>query len=1680
MNDIIDFDVLLGKERQPRKPRSERSWLKRLAALSLVLVVVLALGARIGLAWWLPQSIVRWGEDVGLRLEFEDIDCSLLTGKIEFQGLRVHTGAKTTLESAPPMLTATRATCQVDLLALARGELHFQSAQLLQAQAHLHRDTQGLWEISKLQEDWMQNSHSSWMREGTLASVSIPDLHVFVHDPGHPVLDGILSLQATNPRMPRAAGHWELQTQANPWLGATSSNWEYQTTPEGWSSAGQLQVSDLHIAQLATWLKPLGVTPAAQSHDIAMTWSYHGAGSTTGLNDNRLHVENITLDADGVKALRVDGLTLEQNQFASGRLHANLAKAQGLELHAQRAADGSVLVAGLTIDPSPSNPEGLAILLQRVEFPDAVVHWRDDSTSPSAEITATLRGDLQPLAWNSKEGFEPSQLNLEVSGAELCEALIVTGAVHANLPGSCDVLIKGDGLDLRAISPYLADLGLESQLQTARMDTRLEASWEVVAGQLSTAVSLRDFYWKAAAEVARINELQVRYENQAQGYGVISDWMARGCKLVLKRDSDARLSALGFTRQSSPATDRTFGLADGQLHDVTLTLQDQFRRATTLEQSATLIRAHLHNWNMAGSDANSDWDMELELPGIAKSLTTSGEFGPVQNSEDEFWTAEFAFTDLQNGPLADWLAHNGLQSDLQATQLAFKASSQGRADSENWLGNVALEDVQLRRGEASWLNLQRLSLEGLQLTLDAPFDSLQVDAVRIDAPEFSLTHQANGDWLAAGLSWSVGQSPKAALLSTDFLPRGVMAEWIALVGTAKGPDISIVDAQITLRDELIQPAVETRFKVQVQGSDRSTADGNSQQPLPAERAWSLLLQPDSAAGSLSLSGSHFTVQPATYWQAELAATGSSLQAFSAYLPAAWEAQLRDAELVASWQGEWRPHAQGGFQWSMQSDHFSLTEAQRSNPLLAYEQLSVEAARIDFDAGVYNVGPIACSGLELELQRTSEFDWQAVGLTLKDSGLRTLIDSLGQALSAAEPARNQDYGSLMVGPIELEVRRLGILDESVAESRSAQAQGRLSMPGPFTWGYDPEDSLAPLAINLQGAVDGMLKDARLELIASPFAPTPSIEIDFSADGLQGRCLSAWLPESLGAEDCADLQGGRISGHLGLDLQLSDAQRPWATAFKEGLGAYLTVENFKLLRNPISPPLIAFDLLQVRAPEFHWPQVRVERVDVLGARGQAWKDAHGLHLAGFLWKEAPSAPWFDRSDLAIEECLIQNIQWDYEDRTLQPSFQFPVRDGRVQVNEFATQFREGAPPIRLNATLHGGEVPLPFREPDTLEALRLLEAEGPAQAHGNRGLEARRAFERIDITGRLSGFGPSEASLQVDASAFELATLAGLAREAGLTLESGLLDQANTLRLQPEKGLTWTSTSRVDLLSLQESHPCAFTRERNWPCDMPTFLQGLWDEEGGQRLTLQLNLPSGLQSTHELRQAVETSFRTVAQESHAKVQQRGLPLAPQREGQDTSALQIKFAPASAALTSSARADLARWIERQPPNSPFPVQLAHTFGSEDLSRASFLGTPPTEALQGLLRKLRQRKKHIAADQQQAILNARQALGSETDSRQQQTRGMLLFLDKQQVANEKALDHVLHLLAPGSERSKNRRTRSAALSLAQLRQEAVIQYLNTHGWPASAPPIQSLPPQFTHCNPGSGGRILLHLIIQ
>ncbi|MDF1729226.1 MAG: hypothetical protein P1U53_15920, partial [Sulfitobacter sp.] len=623
--------------------------------------------------------------------------------------------------------------------------------------------------------------------------------------------------------------------------------------------------------------------------------------------------------------------------------------------------------------------------------------------------------------------------------------------------------------------------------------------------------------------------------------------------------------------------------------------------------------------------------------------------------------------------------------------------------------------------------------------------------------------------------------------------------------------------------------------------------------------------------------------------------------------------------------------------------------------------------------------------------------------------------------------------------------------------------------------EPNGEAAPLALNLQGTVQGLFKDAHLDLRTTPFAPSPSMEIDFAADGLQGRKLTPWLPAFLGDVQCSDLHGGRIAGHLGLDLELPESDRPWSAAIDHGFGAYLTVEDFKLLENPISAPLMAFDLMQVKAPKVHRTHGQVERIEVTGPNLRTWQDGQGLHMGGLLWKRSPRWGAMLADAWTVDTLQLKRLQWDHQDRTVEPMWHMPIREGLVQAFDLATHFQDGDPPMRVSASLRGGEVSLPLREPDTLEALRQMEAEGPSAPSGPRAMESRRAFERLEIQGRLSGWTEPEASLQVEGTAFELAGLAGLAKRHGLALQDGLLDQTHVFRIQPGSGFTWNATHRTDLLNVQESRPGSFITARNWPCDLPTFLQGLRVEEGGQRLAMQMQLPATWPARSEWTGALNASFQRAAEASHAKAQELAQAQATSSATTEGNSLQIEFEPASARLTPQAKAELTRWSSKLGRGSRPALRLSHTFGLEDLNRAQILGTPPTGTLQALLSKLRQRKAQLARDRQSLKTSVSNSMPSGTASRWGPMREELARLDQLQIANEEALDRVLNLLTPGSERRQNRRTRSAALSLAQLRQDTVVRFLKDRGWPISTSPIHTRPPQFTHRNPGQGGRILI-----
>ena len=186
MNDIVDFDLLLGRERIERKRRGPIARLMRwLFAGALVLVC-----AHIGLSMWLPGQVKQAGARLGLDLQFEDLSVSLFSGHITFEDLRLNPiGAA---GRANPMLEVPSAGCQFDWLPLLSGEWHLGDVWLMEAQVHLYQDAQGGWDLARLGSDLAGQAQTPWRHGFQVESLQAQSLQLTLHGQNRPALQGLL------------------------------------------------------------------------------------------------------------------------------------------------------------------------------------------------------------------------------------------------------------------------------------------------------------------------------------------------------------------------------------------------------------------------------------------------------------------------------------------------------------------------------------------------------------------------------------------------------------------------------------------------------------------------------------------------------------------------------------------------------------------------------------------------------------------------------------------------------------------------------------------------------------------------------------------------------------------------------------------------------------------------------------------------------------------------------------------------------------------------------------------------------------------------------------------------------------------------------------------------------------------------------------------------------------------------------------------------------------------------------------------------------------------------------------------------------------------------------------------------------------------------------------------------
>ena len=363
------------------------------------------------------------------------------------------------------------------------------------------------------------------------------------------------------------------------------------------------------------------------------------------------------------------------------------------------------------------------------------------------------------------------------------------------------------------------------------------------------------------------------------------------------------------------------------------------------------------------------------------------------------------------------------------------------------------------------------------------------------------------------------------------------------------------------------------------------------------------------------------------------------------------------------------------------------------------------------------------------------------------------------------------------------------------------------------------------------------------------------------------------------------------------------------------------------------------------------------------------------------------------------------------------------------------------------------------------------------------EERPVVDEIAVSGRLTLAPPMTGWVKLNVAALELSGLRGPALAAGVDIGDGLMNTDIEVRFRGEQGMTTDVDTSFEFLSLSEPPGGPISSYLKLPAPLDTVLFVLRNEDGEQRIPLSLGIgPDGLSMAKVAGAATATLATVIADAITASpfrivggvIDLAGMgPEEPVELTEHTSI--VAFEPAATSVRDASWDATIGLCSAMCEDPEVVVVVQHEFGAEDLERIAQIANPAATECLALGQRLRERKReleHIRVDLA-AEVKARLALGRLDDADASAAR--LRHVERDIGLIETALDRVYALVRPGAERGRDRRTRAAARTIAELRLESVRRTLEREGIPRLLLRLDMRRPRFGEPTRPGGGAVTL-----
>lgn len=1688
-----------------------RRWLRRIA----IVVIGFAIALRVATPWLLAWIADGQAGALGLTCRWHSLSLGVLAGEMRVQGLEVHARGADGEPSGDALLRVDLLGVDLRTTALLGGEFDFSLAELDGVDLRVERDAAGRWV-------WAEHVPAPGAPTGPEASpqeaataafdfrlpFSIDLLraqHVRVHVVDRtdaPALDTWVETNLRVNDLGRAdrLGRIELHAHGPALLDELALDGTLTAGVRALDARFEFRLRGLRLGPLDPLLAPLGITANANRIDGGFQI---GVAATPSAGDDRAIDLRVALERFALRADDVDGLALGSVDAHANGLRIESPRIDAIELRgfrarAERLADGALAALGVAwrpvARPAAADATPAAALPPRTARPFELKALRLDDArfdlidravatdAPLAVVVDSLA--VSDVVLDAARPDARARIDVQLRAPGVAERVTLQAqVVPFATRRAVDAELRAEHVTLVAIAPYLRRAGFEPDLRDGVLALKLAADARTdLEGDLRVDVALGPLTFVdgeralAGLEGLRVQGVILDKRRTRLRIGEVD---VTGVAFGVRADADGGLHVAGLRRVPGAS-----GAVSTALPAIDPVVTPKVPPKVPLRIELGMLRARGTRVSFADESldpplAFAPDEIELDVrdlafggaadggggtegeeaqlrarivaPSIADELAMTGSIRSRPGPLDAELRVELVGNRIVAGPFAPWLERAGLQSTLRAGRFRGVLTANARAHAGGGvIASAKLAGLTVADGdEPPFLALDEARLDDVVVASGG----IDVGHAVVQRPRLSVARDADGSLLACGLRMVPRIATGDASAPSIAVPPDLATAFRWSLGEA-----SLTGMRIDWRDLAVAPEVATVLALDAHATGITNAADAEAGRFDAS------LRAEGSVDALTLAGA-LRLCPDDL-RATLALRGSGLRAgpLAAYVPQGTTVELQDGRLAVDAEFTLARAQDGGHSLTAAIRSLALREGAADAPaLLALDELSVRAPRLDAAGGRVAIDAITSRGLELDVRRRADGTLALLGVAL-----RRAEPPVGDVLpgdapaNAAASAATSFAASASTPPrvtlerLDLGVARLRFVDETAgAPAAPLDARLRLFSEAPLVLLDAQPEALPPSAFVVEGAATPLLDALRIDLEVAPWQPDAKLVAKLSANGLNGPRLGEVFPALRERIDASAIAAGTVRGELELLVDLV-RRTPTDVDLARGYGLDLDVRGLELRAAPAGEVLAGIASAGLEAPRIvPGGVVRIGTIDVAGITGRATKDARGLTLAGVTLLAPPAdvvpqapavatgAP--SRREVRIDELSLRGLDFVYRDVTCDPPMTIPLEGLDVEVRDFTTRTFTDGVPFRFTGSLSAGKVDLPERiRASSLVAGVLGAALGAVTGQGDaRQIESRPMLDEIAVDGRLA-FGPQlDGRVRASVNGLELGAFRGPAKQSGIEIGDGVLDAGATLYFHGANGVRTDANFAFNSLSLSEPPGGPIATFLKLPAPLDTVLFALRDNNADIRIPLDVRTSDGSVSGGQIAAATITALSAVIA--------KALATAPLRAagaitgllgigGGDAQALaeqavDVGFGLGDFALAETERIRLRALADLCRGDESIGLVLVHAFGAGDLARAATLANPSRDQVEAIAERLRRELAREQRTRDEALAELRAVIGAGEFRTAWLQNRHVQELDARIAQSGDALDRVVALLRTGAERRADRRTRDAAIELGNAR---------------------------------------------